>query len=297
MDYQVFKQEMEQAVRRILPAQMSVELHRTVKNNGTEHDELCIRKTEADIAPLIYLGTLYDRHLQGETVDVLAEEVARVACGDSVKWDMDLSILTDYALLCEGIVFRLISRERNRELLKNVPYRPYLDLAIVYYCIVGKDGTGTATFLIKNEQLGMWAVDEEELYHRAMENTPKLFPQTLLRLDEVLRTLMPEDKEEIEDIPLRILTNRDRTYGAGCLLYPGVLEECAKCLDSGFFILPSSVHETLLLPCMKDEDRRALEEMVRSVNSTAVREEEILSDHAYYYDRDAGALLTEKAAA
>ena len=54
---------------------------------------------------------------------------------------------------------------------------------------------------------------------------------------------------------------------------------------SNLYIIPSSIHEVILLPDSgKEPDATALKEMIREVNSTQVAPEEILSDNLYYYD-------------
>ena len=69
------------------------------------------------------------------------------------------------------------------------------------------------------------------------------------------------------------------------MIYPGVLRALADDLGENFYILPSSVHEILLLPDSGAEDARYLREMIREVNATQVEPEEVLSDNLYYFDR------------
>ncbi len=59
---------------------------------------------------------------------------------------------------------KLINYERNRELLKRVPYYRFLDLAIVFLCLVESDSSGTATVLIHNEHLTYWGITRDDLY-------------------------------------------------------------------------------------------------------------------------------------
>ncbi len=90
-----------------------------------------------------------------------------------------------------------------------------------------------------------------------------------------------------DEIPMKVLTNSKRSSGAVCILYPGVLEEvAAERMGGDFYIIPSSVHEVILLP----DDGRLLEEnlkeMIFEVNRTKVDPEEVLSDNLYYYDAE-----------
>lgn len=50
-------------------------------------------------------------------------------------------------------------------------------------------------------------------------------------------------------------------------------------------ILPSSIHEVLLVVYEEELCMEELKEMVRHVNQTEVAKEEILSDNVYIYSR------------
>lgn len=91
---------------------------------------------------------------------------------------------------------------------------------------------------------------------------------------------------------MKVLSNTKRLHGAVCMLYPGVLKEMADRMGGDFFILPSSVHETILLPDAGEGLNGALRQMIREVNSTKVAPEEVLSDTLYRYDRAMGRVMT-----
>ena len=86
------------------------------------------------------------------------------------------------------------------------------------------------------------------------------------------------------DFPqLYAATNDSQINGAAVILYDGVLEKFARQIHSDFYILPSSIHETLFLPVQPDEDEHKIPEIVRSVNLGCLAPEEVLSDNAYRY--------------
>ena len=143
------------------------------------------------------------------------------------------------------------------------------------------------TALIHNHQVEKWHVSLEELHKRAKENTPKLCPSTICRLDRHLLGLEEEDDLADNGFPiLYILSNKNIVNGATCMLYDAVIKNFADKLNSDLIILPSSIHEVLLL---KDDDSVKLEmlrEMVRSMNMDSVPAEDILSDDPYFYSRE-----------
>ncbi len=94
-------------------------------------------------------------------------------------------------------------------------------------------------------------------------------------------------KEEL----MYVLTNEEKFYGAAVLLYPHVLAHLGTLLKRNFFVLPSSVHECILVPDQGHYTRFELMKMVREGNQNQVEEEEILSYQVYYYDRKREALV------
>ena len=79
-----------------------------------------------------------------------------------------------------------------------------------------------------------------------------------------------------------VLTNELGIYGATAMLYDGVLEEAGEKWEQNFYIIPSSVHELILL--LEEWDMEQLDLMIKEVNEREVKDDEILSDHAYLYD-------------
>ncbi|MCD8300425.1 MAG: DUF5688 family protein [Clostridiales bacterium] len=84
-----------------------------------------------------------------------------------------------------------------------------------------------------------------------------------------------------------VLTNREKCYGdAGLLLGRDFFNEAMG--GRNFYILPSSVHELILVPGERMADEYRLTQMVREVNRETVLNEEVLADHVYYYDMAVG---------
>ena len=154
---------------------------------------------------------------------------------------------------------------------------------------------------IDNSHMEMWGSNMMELLALSKRNTPRLFPWSCCGIEEVL-TEMADGGDEAdlegilkalcEEVPMKVLSNERRLHGAVCMLYPGVLKEMADRMGGDFFILPSSVHETILLPDTGEGLNGALRQMIREVNSTKVAPEEVLSDTLYRYDRARGRVMT-----
>lgn len=153
------------------------------------------------------------------------------------------------------------------------------------------------TVLIRNEHLKTWGKDLNTVFSDARKNTPRVFPAELTPMSDFLQNAFPNSNEFIDPdrdcvmkSELFILSNAIRQHGAICTLYDDIMNQIGKTLQDDFFVIPSSVHEVLLLKA-SDTDCMELNEIIREVNETTVIPEEILSDHAYFYSRDRKELL------
>lgn len=125
-------------------------------------------------------------------------------------------------------------------------------------------------------------MSESEIYSLARKNTPNLLPYRITRIDEVVD--IPKDSCREDDM-MYILTNDSGINGAASLLYDGVIDEFAERFAADVIVIPSSVHEVLLVPLKEEYDVSELNMLVKEVNNTIVDEEETLADNVYIYRR------------
>lgn len=282
--------------------QYIVEIHKVFKNNGVVLDGLTIREAREHMSPNLYLNSYFEEYQMGKTIlDIMQEIIFRYK--ELYRQDaFEVGDITDFSTIRDDIVVRLVHYDKNAEQLQNCPYIPYLDLAITFRYMVSRDACGLASSLISNTEFSRWNISVEELYEIALENTMQAFPYKINSLTEVMLELIkqsPEHKvseqmvEEIEALAgteesmrVYVLTNDVGINGATCILYHEVLREFALRQASDFYILPSSVHEVLLV--IKDEktDPAVLTEMVREANYSAVGLIDLLSDNIYSYEQE-----------
>ena len=221
----------------------------------------------------------------GESLGKIECEILELYRENRRENKMDVSFFTEWENAKQRIIFRIVNYNANKELLNGVPHRRILDLAVVYHCLVESTPEADATILIHNYHMESWKVTEDVLYHAALENTPCLQKACVVNMEQVCRSMISEKDSDLAVAKsINILTNTNRTNGAGVILYPNVLKEFAKEMRHDFYIIPSSIHETILLPMLGD-DWEALSQMVREVNATKLLPEEVLSDHVYEYRR------------
>ncbi len=295
-----------QKMQEELGEDIKVSLQDVTKNNGVVLTGLTFTQKNINISPTVYLEDFYEKYREGTAMEDIIKEIREIYEKSKLDKDIDMDFFTEYEKAKGRIVYKLIHYDKNRELLKTIPHREYLDLAIVYYYLVDMKEFANATILIHNKHLDYWKVDESELYRIATENTPKLLRMHFCGMMDVLKELTEEDfwledkeKGENDDnkvfmeahsekdaTGMYVLSNVSRLYGASAVLYEGVLEYCYERLSGNFFILPSSVHEVILVPDEGQVTREKLSQMVREVNATQVEEQEQLSDFVYYYNAE-----------
>lgn len=303
MTYQEFVCAIEKRMNQKLEGGIKASQYTAVKNNGKVKKGLLIEAPGVNISPTIYLEEFYHRYLDGELVDELVQDILNfyriVKCDRS----MDTNDIEHYDKIQDKIVFKLVHTEKNRELLGGVPHIEVLDLSIVFYVLLDVNSQGTATMTVNNEHLQYWDVTADELLALARKNVARLLPAELFTMQQAVdvilctvpgkrENLLNESVTEADDF-MYVLSNPIRSFGAACIIYPDVLDMAGQVLGEDYYVLPSSVHEVVLVPAskgMKPEDMNA---MVTEINQTQVAEEEILSNHAYLYQREARRLVMQ----
>ncbi len=290
MNYQEFVKAVECAVRESLPSDRVVQIQRVTKNNGNEKVGITISDKEVNLAPTIYLEDYYESYLASEPLE---EIVLRILCiYEEVKLehDWDMSCLMEYEKVKDNIVYKLIHTKKNTGMLRTMPSREYMDLSLVCYAFLEIGCYGTATVLVTNQMLHVWGVDEDEVFARAKENTEKILPHQFYNMECVVKKLLDKETDTIAGAGLYVLSNDRGSHGAVTILYDGMLEKVGAYLEENFYVIPSSVHEVLILPESTGMDKERIDEMICEVNELHVEPEEVLSDHVYYYNRETKAL-------
>ena len=308
-DYNSFVSAITHQVKEMMGEDYSVRIFKVIKNNSLELDSLVVQKEGKNYAPNIYLMPYYNSYLEGTSVSVIADRLC------SIYKDCSIPIVDDnftysFEQMKQYIIFRLVSYERNQKLLSKIPHIKYMDLAITYHCLVRNDNEGIGTIRITNEHMEQWKVSRDEIDALAKTNTQRLFPSSIRSMEEVIKTMLHEELhgDGKEDFPedlldcfmsndrvthhkMYILSNQKGINGASCMLYKDVLCEFAGQINSDFYIIPSSVHEIILVPYEKNMKKETLNKMVQDVNCTQVALDEVLSDRVYYFSKEKNAIL------
>ena len=293
MEIKAFAGKVQDVLKRELGSNYKVEIKEVRKNNGVILHGLLIRPRSRNVVPTIYLDAFWEAYEQGMPFAVIIRRLIAVYREGMPDEDIDMEYFKAFEKVKGRICYRLINREENREMLEELPHIEFLDLAICFYYAYQGKVLGEGSILINNSHVQMWKSSTAELLALAKLNTPRLYPCSSYSMQDILReideTESPWKKPEAEiellpELPMRVLSNVKRTYGAVCMIYPGVLEKMAGECGQSFYILPSSVHEVIFLRDFVAGSESALRKMIMEINRTQVAPEEVLSDQLYYYD-------------
>lgn len=268
MNYTEFMNAMLCEIRGQVDAQVRTELYTVMKNNGTRRTGILFKQEDSNLAPTIYLEEFYQKYLKGQQVPDLADSICSIYQEIRVKKTCDCQNLFDFNHVKEHIVYKLIRRDANEELLKQIPYEPFLDLAVVYYIQIDNTRFGSAAIQIRNEHLRYWRVEKEEIRRLAEKNTQRIYP---VQIRQIVRFMY-------------VATNEQCSLGAAVMRYPDFREKVRGMIRGDFYILPSSIHEVILVPESFGLEPERMQEMVKEINQTGVAPEEVLSDSVYYFD-------------
>lgn len=279
-----------------------IEAVNVTKNNSVHLTGLAIHPQNKKIAPAVYMEPYFSALQSGQPLETVVSQIistctAALSCAEI---GIDAEAVTDFTQVRDKICYKLISKNKNSRLLSEAPHRDYHDLAVAYYIQLARTDNGHATVTVSDSLAKIWGIDEETLYSLAQNNTPRINRGCIMPIKEVLGIpssgsgggLHKPDTYDGFDFtsitgdepPMYIATNQNKTYGAGILLYDGLLDAVAEKLGN-FYVLPSSVHELIIVP-EKFGHPSELKQMVEEINGTEVPAEEILSDSCYCFDAD-----------
>lgn len=294
MDFEEYTVKALDAVQARTDKKYHVRKKEVVKNNGVKMTGIAFMSEK--IGPCVYLDDFYRAYKKGEMgFDETVDRIYGMFMDslDAIH-DIDLSAFLEWDTVRGNIYAKLVNAGKNEEMLDAVPHRMFLDLMVVYYAVVGEfENYATGTVLINNKHMEEWGKEEDSLYRQAMENMRTEGKPFFKDMETVICGFLLEeevdilcDKEPQPDTKMYVLSNCRRQFGAAEILDQGTLQKIADKIGDGFIVLPSSVHETIVLPPKNETEYGKLAEMVREVNDTQLMEEECLSYHVYVFNRN-----------
>ena len=277
----------------------------TVTKNGASLDGFTFTNDENNggksiAKPVFYYSDLYrDYSIQGADIDDLADSVANTMVGAlrKAKTLVPNGGLSKESVM-KNVVFDLISQKNIRE---NTPHREFLDLVVGYRWFIKADDNGVYTSVIDNNIMDHCGLTEEELYECAMANTDRLLKPNTRSLASMVRDIYISENEDTDGEFLDgiddeatgdtlIVSNSYNFRGATAILNHSYLAKISEKVKGDFYVLPSSIHEVLVLPVAVNYNIDSLRSMVADINKNCVNENDYLSDSVYIYHAEEGTL-------
>mgnify|MGYP000043152915 CR=1 FL=1 len=304
MEFNQFVDEVKGGIKQFLPieyedAQVRIE---EIKKLNENYLGITVLKENQVIAPTFNLNQLYEMFQSDpqNSLENILRNITEVVLDAPEQFD--LNSITEYENVKDKLFIRVSSAERNEEILQKIPHQRKEDLAITYHLAINVNDVGRGSTTITNDILKHYGISEEQLHADAMKNSPKIMPLHVDAMKNVIKQIIGgdnkllmqdkgfKDMEEViseglkEGEPMFVITNQQTMDGASAIFYPGVMKQLGECFQGDFFILPSSIHETIVLPDKGDFDYLSLKSIVQEINSNQVLKEEQLTSDVYHYD-------------
>lgn len=302
MNREEFFEAVKDQVKGYLPAayqDASVELVQKLKNNDQLLTGVCIRRVDETVVPNIYLDGYFEAYQNG---DLSMETVLQAVSRDRQTYDgKGLAGITEelahYDSIRGKLQVRLCDPEKNRARLGELVSTVRGDFTAVYYVNLFETEQGKGSVAVTPGLLENWGITKEQLHKDALaaglSQTPMLCSMdnmmgSLLFGEEPANLLEQKDGGDREEagMPMYCLTNAGKMNGASLILNEEVMKLVGKVLGDDLYVLPSSVHEVLLVPVSLQAELSELQNMVAEINGSGeVPAEEILSNKVQYFDR------------
>lgn len=328
MDYQNFIKRIVEIVQEKLGEKYQIKITHIEKNNGVVLEGMIIKEEGSLISPNIYLEYFYERYREGESLDEIVEEILVMYQESLIHSPVHPGELTELKKHEDNIFFRLVNYEMNRKFLEHVPHIRYLEFAITFHCMLEKQEYGIQSFCINETIRQEWGICVEKLFQLARKNTPLLFPPQIQSMEQMMYQMLDNDSNQMisgekwfsaqntsyfqeyeeslekmlsdiqdsKDTFMYVMGNRSGIFGASVLLYPNVLECFAKRYEKNLYLLPSSIHEWIIVLEQEGFDEETLKDMVCEVNHTQVAYDEVLSNQVYFYNKDTNRIESKEEA-
>lgn len=244
------------------------------KINHGKKEGIQILKDNHIMSVQIYLEPFYSEYCKTEHIDSVIQNMME-EYKNRIAEDCQISLDNP----AKQITYRLIHYQANKELLQRIPHIRYEDLAIVFAVILGIHQEEVQSFLVNYDHMREWNMMLEEVSAFAKENTPRIFPAEITALRQ-------NDKQGKEEEPIFLFSNEQRVYGTGIILYEHILQDFADRYGWNLFLLPTSVHEFLVVFDKEGVSPEELLEIVQNSNKTIIQKKDFLSNNLYYYDRN-----------
>lgn len=251
-------------------------------------DAVCFGDKGTGVYKTLYIPHLYKDYRKGCTMNDIVDRILTLAESEIQKSIADFTeAMKDFSKVKKFLRMRVLNREKNKEMLENIPHQDLLDLARIVQIQTMIDGK-SCSVKVSRDMISGWGVEEDEVFRIAEENMDET---TFEPIGNIIAQLISMEEANLPDIDqeelpcsMYVLTNQSGMYGAVNGFNESWLADAAAKLGGNLFIIPSSIHECIILRENPGVDAADIREMIYEINRTQVASEEVLSDNLYVYD-------------
>lgn len=282
MKYQEFVTKVKKFLEQRLGEDYEISIQSVVKVNDMNRCGINIREKKVHISPTIYLEEYYKKYQNGMDFEKIITDIILLYNHAKMREIFDVENFNIFPVVKEKIMLKLLNLKKNKEFLRTVSYIPFSDFAIVFYILLEDNVEECSTITVTNQMLDVWNITKHDLFRIAKENTQQLMPFNFVPLSSKLADLIGNDIEE--ESCMYVLSNEKFTFGASCILYDDMLDYIRQQLRESFYLIPSSIHEWIVLPKSVAPAEADINSMITEVNQFVVEKEDILGDYCYTYE-------------
>lgn len=307
MDYEAYEKYVKyvkEHIKEYLPESYQnadISINETIGVGNCLMSGLVIKRENENVFPRVKLSLFYEDYSKGmdieESMKAIADTISESGAEEAMG-NIHVEDFLDFNKVKDRILPRILNKDRNMGYIVDKPFKDMGDVVVTYNIDLGASDAGVMSSPVTHHMLENWIDTSnylnalDRLDDIARENLEKR-EYTFMDIGDMIASMTGEDNE-FGQVHAYVLTNEERLNGASMLLNRKAMGEISDKLGGDLIVIPSSVHETILLPASSDIEIEGLNGMISDVNNTVVSFEEMLGNHAFYYDSINGELLMDK---
>ena len=151
-----------------------------------------------------------------------------------------------------------------------------------------KVGEKEASIRVTENLLRIWEKSIDEVYQTALINDSKKSYEYIDMISILYNNFNKNSIKDIDSISMITISNNKWINGASVILQKEIMDKLAEIAESDLIIIPSSVHESIILPYTNEIKKTELMEMIKTVNQQEISPEEVLADVPFLYKKGIG---------
>lgn len=297
-------EEVKEAVRNKIPEELRDEIivntQEVIKTNDQILHGISLKFPGRESMPTFYMEDFYSEYKAGRSAEEIADIIIRISI-ESYKTAPEFeNIPLNYEEIKDKLVLQMVDEERNKDRLKDLVYKPVSNgFVMIPYIVIKTDCQGSMRTVITKAMASEYEYNIEILMEQAFINTMKHCEPVFMGICDIINMVktyasknpMKADFKIERSQGMYVLTNSARHDGATTLFYPGLMKRIGEIIDDNYYVLPSSIHELILVPKAEASSVGELQERVKEINSTVVDPREVLCDRVLLYDRKKDQLI------